>query len=241
MVLTVDEEKLLEQQALALQYHNFPVARPILIEMGNKILARRQGHLLRDAPLLGEGWYRSFMSRHSILSIRTPEILPADRAAASTEAALIPHINCLQAVLEHHNLWHEPTRIWNADETGLKLGEGGRTRVIARRGTRQVHAKAPSDTRHVSVIFAVSASGQHSPPTFILPCGRTPPEFWQAIKKLQQPQWATVCEKKGFITEVSFLQWLKLFVLWLRFSGRPLRRRQRLSIDSCRSRSGAAF
>ena len=72
-----------------------------------------------------------------------------------------------------------------------------------------------SDSRHVSLIFAVSAAGICSPASFILPCGKTPAPFWDAIAALGEEEWATVCEKKGFITEVSFYHWLKLFAQFL--------------------------
>jgi hypothetical protein len=125
-------------------------------------------------------------------------------------------MNCLFEVLNTYGMLRQPWRIWNADETGIKLGEaGGKTKVLAARGARRVYSVASSDSRHVSLIFAVSAAGVCSPATFILPCGKTPTAFWDAIGKLREDEWSTVCEKKGFITEVSFYDWLKLFVQFL--------------------------
>ena len=68
-----------------------------------------------------------------------------DREKHPTEEAVAPHIKTLEQVLERHSLWKHARTIWNADETGMMLGQQGRTKVIASRGVQKVHCMAASD------------------------------------------------------------------------------------------------
>ena len=216
--LTAAEELLLVKWILELAFQNIPLTCRILIDLASRILRLRKGvaAVLRGFAELTETWCRGFRGRHPEIALRTPDPLADERNEGCTEDIMAKHMDCLFAVMDNYGLLRCPWRIWNADETGIKLGEvGGKTKVLAARGARRVYCVASSDSRHVSLIFAVSAAGVCSPPSFILPCGKTPKPFWEAIAKLKEDDWATVCEKKGFITEVSFFHWLKLFVQFL--------------------------
>ena len=92
-----------------------------------------------------EVWCRGFLLRRPTLSMRTVEALSLDRVKHTTERAVAPHIKTLEQVLERHDLWKPARRIWNADQTGMKLGQRGHMKVIASRGVEKVHSKAPSD------------------------------------------------------------------------------------------------
>jgi len=239
-VLTENEEDTMVQMVLAMAERNLPLSRCTLVDLANKMLRTRKGATLRDTPMVGKGWCRGFLGRHQNLSMRTPEALSLDRDKHTSEEAILPHLQTLETVLERHNLWKDGRRIWNADETGLKLGERGRTKVIAGRGVHKVHTKAPSDTRHVSVMFAVNAAAERSPPALILPSSSTPKELWDSIARLDDSEeWSTVCEKKGFITEISFYDWLKLFVQFLDENVRRNNEREEhlLIVDQCSSHS----
>ena len=70
-------------------------------------------------------------------------------------------------------------------------------------------------------MFAVNAAGDRTPIALILPLGSTTRAMWKSIEALIEPQWAAVCEKKGFITKVSFYDGLKLFVQYVNENVRP--------------------
>jgi len=241
VTLAEAEEDRILQMVHAMEERFLPYSKRTLTDLANRTLRQRTGGKgLRCSPILGDGWCRGFLARHPEVSLHTPNALSADRCKQTTEEALEPHLTCLKAVLERSGLLDRPGRIWNADETGIQLGQtGGRTKVIASRGARRVYVRSSPDTRHVSLLFAVNAAGQCSPATFILPTAKTPAGFWQAIDLLDEDDWAAVCEKKGFITEASFYGWLKLFVQHLDENIRQnnVNEEHLLIIDQCSSHS----
>lgn len=214
--LTAQEEKWLVHEALDMAARNLPADTQTLVAMGNAILRLRKGADLRDTPAVGLGWAYNLRDRHPELALRVGERFGEDRERQSTPEAILPHIDCLETIFRSFDFWMHPDRVWNADETGLQLGRNkGRTKFYARRGARCVHVRASTDTRRVSLLFAFNAAGVKSPTTFILPGRHVSDGFWDSMQQLREYDWACVTEKKGFVTEVTFLAWLKLFVKFL--------------------------
>jgi len=215
-VLTEDEENELERDILALASRNSPLSRSETLDLANDILRSRKGGTdLREVVRLGPTWLRGFMQRHSGLSLRVAQPLSVAREEGCSKRTLMLHLTCLLSVLEAFCFWRWPGRIWNVDETAIQYGDGKRLKVLAERGARQVHCRAPVSTQHVSTLFAVNAEGRRSPVTFVLPTGKTPLEFWCAIRDVRQDEWMTVCEKKGFVNRDTFRTWLRRFADWL--------------------------
>lgn len=123
------------------------------------------------------------------------------------------HLDTLRTVLDRHELRDNPHRIWNVDETGIKLGErGGHAKVIASRGVQKVYVRAPAETGHVTFLAAANAAGDYVAPAIILSNATPPHGFMESMAMLHDEEWAVSCEKKGFITEETFFDWMKLFV-----------------------------
>jgi hypothetical protein len=211
-VLMEAEEAVLVARIYHAQQANMPISRHFLIREANALLQARQGYVLRDTEVVGESWCRSFLSRHSSISVRIPEVLDASRSMYTNPAVAQIHFDKLKSLLYEKKLFGDTTRIWNVDETGLTLGKTRGTKVLAARGSRRVWQKASTDTRHVSMIFAVSASGVKSNPVFLLPCKRLPALF---MKQMPRQDWAAMCTGSGWIKTDSFLGWFRSWVAFL--------------------------
>lgn len=211
-VLSAWEEEALASRILHGFQSKMPLSRRSLICEANALVGERKGHELRAQPQLGESWCRGFLNRHPIISLRIPEGLDADRSRNTSESVVLTHFESLRRILYDKQMFGEGRRIWNVDETGLRLGESAGSKVLAPRGTRTVWRQTTTDTRHVSVLFAVSAAGAASPPIFLLPCKRTPPRFMDGLPRAD---WGVMCTGSGWINGESFLAWLQSFVRYL--------------------------
>jgi hypothetical protein len=211
-ILRESEEDILVDKVLQWADSNMPISRRNLMQMANEVLLQRTGHDLRGVTNVGEQWARGFLRRHRVLSLRIAEALDESRARNTAENIASEHMDRIEHVLEEKRLWSDRNRIWNVDETGLRLGESTNQKVLARRGSRRVYQITSKDTRHVSVLFAVNAAGAASPPVFLLPYKRVPEAF---VARLPKPDWGVICTGSGWITEESFLQWLMSFVHYL--------------------------
>ena len=211
--LMTDEEELILKALLVRRAECYMGAeRPVVIQMANSIIMHRKEIDLRDTPRVGNKWCTGYFKRFPELAFRIPQPLDKDRLQSTSEDVVLPHVECLRNVMGKYELWQHPADIWNVDETSLVLGTRNRTRVVALRGARRVYQVASSDTRHVSVIFAVNAAGRYSPPCFVLPFQRRPREFYQSLQQVREPSWSTVCTGSGFITSEAFFQWMEEFV-----------------------------
>ena len=71
----------------------------------------------------------------------------------------------LKKEISQHGL--PPTQIWNMDETGIQL-EHRPKKIVARRGSRYLHARTSGSRELITVIAACNASGTSIPPHLIV-------------------------------------------------------------------------
>ena len=70
-------------------------------------------------------WWDGFRKRHlNILTIRKPQPLSIQRAIHMNRPLVQRYFNLLDDIYIEHNLFGKPTRIYNADESGLSLVPG---------------------------------------------------------------------------------------------------------------------
>jgi hypothetical protein len=105
---------------------------------------------------------------------------------------------------KHH---FPPSRIFNADETGVSCVHQNVAKVLTVKGKKQV-AKLDSGERRRNVLCINAAGDQFIPPLFVFPRVRLDSE----IKKDVPEGSLFDAQPNGWITSEGFLKWLKEFV-----------------------------
>jgi len=117
--------------------------------------------------LPGKDWWYAFLRRHPKLSMRSPEPLQLARATACTEEAIRRWYVEFEQFLQVHGVV-DPSRIWNADETGCPLCPST-GKVLCLSGTKNVYQITGSSKEQLTTLCAISASGNIIPPMHVFP------------------------------------------------------------------------
>ncbi|CAK1582112.1 unnamed protein product [Parnassius mnemosyne] len=159
----------------------------------------------------GKDWALGFLKRHPELSIRQPESTSSARAAGFNKQVVDQFFNFLGNVYDEHHL--TPDRIYNCDETGISVVPKTKSKIIARKGRKQVGAITSAERgTTITVEICFSASGNFMPPMMVYPRKRMDP---QLMINAAPGAWG-VCSDSGWMTSELFLDWFKKFV---KFSG----------------------
>lgn len=104
-----------------------------------------------------------------------------------------------------------PDRIYNWDETGVTVVPKTNSKIIAKRGRKQVGVIVSAERgQTVTVEICFSAAGNYMPPMLIFPRKKMNPE---PMVNSQAGAWGTYSDS-GWITSELFLQWFKRFVIF---------------------------
>ncbi|XP_050557910.1 uncharacterized protein LOC118277956 [Spodoptera frugiperda] len=171
----------------------------------------------------GKDWIQGFLKRHPELSIRKPESTSAARAAGFNKEVVDQFFTFLGNIYDEHHL--TPDRIYNCDETGISVVPKTKSKIIARRGRKQVGALTSAERgATITVEICFSASGQYMPPMMVFPRKRMDP---QLMLNAAPGAWGVVSDS-GWMTTELFLEWFKRFV---KFSGATAARPVLLLLD----------
>lgn len=120
----------------------------------------------RVTRLAGKDWMLDFIKRHN-LSARKPQSTSMNRVVAFDRDKVGRFFELLKSVYEKEKI--EPQRIYNLDESGITtVPEPGK--ILALKGRKQVGRIASGEKgRTVTVVAAISGSGQFVPPAMIFP------------------------------------------------------------------------
>ncbi|XP_071849890.1 uncharacterized protein [Apostichopus japonicus] len=129
-----------------------------------------------DKEIAGLDWLAGFMKRHPQLSLRTPEATSAARARGFNQTAVGKFFDLLESLMEEHHF--EPHNIYNVDETGMSTVQGKPSKIIAKKGRRQVGTLTSAERGTlVTAEICINVTGSFVPPLFIFPRVRMKPEL----------------------------------------------------------------
>lgn len=161
--------------------------------------------------MAGVDWVQGFLKRHQDLSIRKPEATSAARAMGFNKVSVAKFYGLLGEVLDKYKLG--PDRIYNCDETGVSSVSKTKSKIISRKGRKQVGSLSSAERgQTITVEICVSAAGIYMPPTLIFPRKRMKAE----LLNNSAPGTTSYCNSSGWMTTDIFVLWFKRFI---QFSG----------------------
>ena len=161
----------------------------------------RSWHANQEA---GEQWYRSFMKRHTELSLRKPESLSHSRAIMTNENVINNYYNTLESTLDSYNLKERPDLIYNCDETGVCL-DFRPAKVVAPKSARNVWSITSGERTNITVLACGNAEGDMLDPLIIFKGRRVNEELVHTAPD----EWSVKFTENGWMTSIVFEQWLR--------------------------------
>ena len=207
-VLSKEQEDSLEEHLLRLADIYFglnPIDARVLAYQYAKQLKVSYPFSWDREEMAGLEWFRNFMSRHPRLSLRKPEATSSARASAFNPTNVAAFFSNYFTVMDAIKVG--PSDIWNVDETGISTVHRA-VRVISRRGQRQVgHITSGESGNLVTLVQAVSATGNRVPPYFVFPRVRFQPHFLNGGPVGSKGR----ANSSRWITAELFVEFLKTF------------------------------
>lgn len=169
----------------------------------NKVCVPDNWHTNQKAS---KDWLIGFLKRNSSLSIRTPEATSLGRMTSFNKHNVSEFFNNLSQVYEKYKFGCQD--VWNIDETGVTTVQRP-DKIIASKGVKQVGAATSGERGSlVTLVYAVSASGNTVPPLLIFPRKY----FKDHFVSDGPPGCIGTANPSGWVTSEEFLFFIKHFV-----------------------------
>ena len=163
------------------------------------------------------GWWDQFQKRNPRISLRIAAPLSHVRAMASDKESLNRYFDVLENTLKDNEIFNNPCRIFNCDETGIPLGPSS-LKVIDQVGTKNPTYPTNSSKTQVTVLACSCASGYALPPFVIFNRKSLNPE----LTKGEVPGTLYGLSETGWMNRELFSAWFSGHFLPNAPSARPL-------------------
>lgn len=192
-----------------------------LIEMSKIGYGRSKQELLETVKLIikedgrknpfkegrpGKDWYYAFMKRHPEISLRSPRQLGKERAVIKPEnltAWFNEFENFIKTSTGDPLLLQDPSRIYNADESGFSLcPKTGH--VLGLRGAKSLYNLSVSDKSQITVLAGMSATAHFLRPLIVYPGQRFSKNMLEGFEEAVMGR-----SDNGWMDSELFVQWLK--------------------------------
>ncbi|XP_062716631.1 uncharacterized protein LOC109402167 [Aedes albopictus] len=156
-----------------------------------------------------------FLGRHPNIARRIPSALSKQRVSV-TESGIRKWFREIDEFIhqeELHDVFANPQRIFNMDETSLRLVPTKET-VLAETGQKYVHtANANSEKEGYTVLFSANAAGTLAPPLVLFPYKKRIPAD---IISSAPEGWSIGKNDSGWMNQETFYYYLKhVFEPWI--------------------------
>ncbi|XP_031335324.1 tigger transposable element-derived protein 6-like [Photinus pyralis] len=159
----------------------------------------------KEKESAGRDWLEGFLRRNPQISLRKPEPTSVNRVTAFNKLEVGKFYENLNKVMERYKF--SPTRIFNADETGITTVQRP-GKIYAEKGQKRVgYLTSWEKGKTTTAMCAFSATGVYVPPMFIYARKR----MADHLNSNGPPGAIYRCSDNGWITEDLFVDWLKHF------------------------------
>ncbi|XP_031328879.1 tigger transposable element-derived protein 6-like [Photinus pyralis] len=158
-----------------------------------------------ESQMASIDWYKAFMQRNPILSVRRPQATSLARAMNFNKPNVEKFYRNLAELLDRWKF--RPENMYNIDETGVTTSQKPH-KVLAEKGTKQVGAITSQERGTlVTVCLAVNAIGNAVPPFFVFPRKN----FHQHFLRNGPTGCSGSANKSGWMQEEDFLLFMQHF------------------------------
>ncbi len=109
---------------------------------------------------------RCFEPRHLELSLRVAQGLEVTRARGLSNENVTSFYDNLEKFYKLHN--YDSSHIWKCDELGVQARRGGQGKVLAKKGSHNVHTITPKEWEWFTILTCINAKGASIPNFYIL-------------------------------------------------------------------------
>jgi hypothetical protein len=128
-------------------------------------LAKRNGlkhPFNQETSAFGKKWLRSFLERHAVLSMRTPESIAAPWLKGFTSENVSKIFDISKSELRKVN--HPAHRIFSVDETGITTVQHRYSKFVSMRGKKEVVSLTLAERGNlIIVVICMNATGTYVP------------------------------------------------------------------------------
>lgn len=164
-----------------------------------------------ESGLAGREWLRGFLRRNPTITLRCPEPTSAARARAFNAHNVGKFFDLLESMTDQHHF--PPHRIYNVDETGITTVQTKPSRIMARKGKKQVGSLSSAERGVLTTaVICMSAGGVYVPPMLIFPRVRLNP----ALTEGAPPGTTFQCDKSGWMQTEIFTRWMEHFIQFVK-------------------------
>lgn len=156
----------------------------------------------------GKKWFCGFKKRFN-LTLRKPENLSRYRASCTNPTLLQQFYDCLEKLLDEHNLRNCPSQIWNCDETGLMFVTTTGSKIVTSVGKKFVYRRVYAERGTTTTVLACANAAGKSGPLLII---------FKGVQNIPALKTGAHCDAmvevtpKGWINSELFLRWMQKFI-----------------------------
>ncbi|KAK9721928.1 CENP-B N-terminal DNA-binding domain [Popillia japonica] len=134
---TDEQEEILYEHVKALDGQLMPLSRTEFLKLAYNLAKRLNvcDRFNKEKRMAGKDFYYEFMNRHKDLSLRTAEPTSLQRAVGFSKDKVDRFFDQLTKLMDKHKF--NPTRVFNADETGVSCVHNNNLKVMSVKGKKQ--------------------------------------------------------------------------------------------------------
>nr|XP_047123710.1 uncharacterized protein LOC124806668 [Hydra vulgaris] len=160
----------------------------------------------KELKIAGIDWLSGFLKRHKNISLRTPEMTSLGRIQGFNSPQVAIFFDLLRDLLTTHKFL--PSRIFNADESGVPTVPTKIPKVFSIKGIKRVGKVVSAERgKTVTIVCSMNAVGIYIPPAFIFPRKNMRNDFMDN----SPPDSVGFAHKSGWMTQEIFLDYLEHF------------------------------
>ncbi|XP_069669360.1 uncharacterized protein [Periplaneta americana] len=159
----------------------------------------------------GKKWFRLFLKRHPILSLRTPQGVSAARIKSFNPENVAVFFDIYERELEKVNF--DGHRVYNVGETGLTVVQHKYQKVVSMRGKKQISNLTSTERGAlITIVTCMNATGNFVPPLFVFPRKNMKAELMDGAP----PGSISGCHTSGWVQTNIFSKWFDHFIKFIK-------------------------